>query len=210
MMNTFWQRTIRIALIVAAAVSLFAFGIGRATARSADRAITIYLGFDDGPAPSLTDSILDTLKKYNVKATFFIEGGHIHGNEYLLQREIREGHHIGNMLVSHEMNVYSTNHPKTDVLLKAYYATEAAINAALGPQLSAIYNAEEPIKPFPWPDGAIHALPLPVITYNWNVTVGDDVPGGITAQQVIENAMYGYPLDHYYGVFAWGDGAVVL
>src|SRR5262249_88267 len=125
------MRAIRLLAIAVVAVALLAIGIGPASARSADRPITIYLGFDDGPAPGLTDSILDTLKKYNVKGTFFIEGGHIHGNEYLLQREIREGHHIGNMLISHEMNVYSTNNPKNDVLLHGYAATEAAINAAL-------------------------------------------------------------------------------
>src|SRR6266852_734116 len=121
-MHTLRQRASRIALIVVAAVSLFASGVGRATARSADRPITIYLGFDDGPAPGLTDSILDTLKKYNVKATFFIEGAHIHGNEYLLQREIREGHHIGNHLVSEELNIYATSYPKRELLLQKYAA----------------------------------------------------------------------------------------
>src|SRR5258708_4791707 len=209
-MRTLRQRAVCCALIAIAAASLFAFKIGPASARSSDRPITIYLGFDDGPAPGLTDSILDTLKKYNVKATFFIEGAHIHGNESLLQREIREGHHIGNHLVSEELNIYATNHPKRELLLQKYAATEAAINSALGPQLSGIYNAEEPIKPFRWPGGAIHAFPLPIVTYNWEVTTGDDAPGGVTAQQVINNVLYGYPPSHYYGVFAWGDGAVVL
>lgn len=52
-----------------------------------------YLTFDDGPS-SITHSVLDILKKYNVKATFFvINSGNY--NKATLQREINEGHTIG-------------------------------------------------------------------------------------------------------------------
>lgn len=52
-----------------------------------------YLTFDDGPS-SITHSVLDILKKYNVKATFFvINSGNY--NKATLQREVNEGHTIG-------------------------------------------------------------------------------------------------------------------
>ena len=52
-----------------------------------------YLTFDDGPS-SITHSVLDILKKYNVKATFFvINSGNY--NKETLQREVNEGHTIG-------------------------------------------------------------------------------------------------------------------
>lgn len=52
-----------------------------------------YLTFDDGPS-SITNSILDILKKYNVKATFFVINSGSY-NKTTLQREVNEGHTIG-------------------------------------------------------------------------------------------------------------------
>ena len=52
-----------------------------------------YLTFDDGPS-SITNSVLDILKKYNVKATFFIINSGSY-NKTTLQREVNEGHTIG-------------------------------------------------------------------------------------------------------------------
>lgn len=56
----------------------------------------VALTFDDGPNPSTTTQALDTLAKYNVKATFFILGKNIAGNEDLLKRMKSEGHVVGN------------------------------------------------------------------------------------------------------------------
>lgn len=46
----------------------------------------VALTIDDGPSSKVTPQILDTLKKYNVKATFFLIGSQIAGNEKVLQR----------------------------------------------------------------------------------------------------------------------------
>ena len=45
---------------------------------------TIYLTFDDGPGGKVTEEVLDTLKKENVPATFFLIGSQIKGKEKLL------------------------------------------------------------------------------------------------------------------------------
>lgn len=59
----------------------------------------IYLTFDDGPSSSgSTKSILDTLKKYNVKATFFVTSK---GPDSLIKRAYDEGHTIGLHTASH-------------------------------------------------------------------------------------------------------------
>lgn len=60
------------------------------------------LTFDDGPSAHITPQVLDILARQQVKATFFIIGVHVAGNESLLQRQYREGHEIGN---------HSWNHP---------------------------------------------------------------------------------------------------
>ena len=57
----------------------------------------VYLTFDDGPS-DYTAQLLDVLKKYNVKATFFVTGG---GDDALIEREYREGHALGSHTASH-------------------------------------------------------------------------------------------------------------
>ncbi len=66
---------------------------------------TIYLTFDDGPGP-YTAELLDVLKKYDVKATFFVTGS---GDDNLILREYQEGHAIGLHTLSHNYSyVYSS------------------------------------------------------------------------------------------------------
>lgn len=67
---------------------------------------TIYLTFDDGPNNIYTPVILDVLKKYDVKATFFITGN---GSDALVKREFDEGHAIGVHTQTHDYKtVYSS------------------------------------------------------------------------------------------------------
>ena len=46
----------------------------------------IYLTFDDGPVPELTEWVLDILKEYQVKATFFCVGDNIAKNPDIFER----------------------------------------------------------------------------------------------------------------------------
>ena len=65
----------------------------------------VYLTFDDGPSTENTKNILDTLNKYNVKATFFVTGVSIeHNNESkkLLKEIAENGNAIGNHTYSHD------------------------------------------------------------------------------------------------------------
>ena len=61
----------------------------------------IALTFDDGPHPKETDKVLDVLKKYNVKGTFFIAGKHANWYSAPLIRASKEGHEIGNHTFNH-------------------------------------------------------------------------------------------------------------
>lgn len=62
----------------------------------------ILLTFDDGPHKKYTELILDILKKFNIKSTFFIIGQEINGKEYIINRIIKEGHEIGNHTYDHK------------------------------------------------------------------------------------------------------------
>ncbi|UPT65916.1 MAG: polysaccharide deacetylase family protein [Sphingobacteriales bacterium JAD_PAG50586_3] len=61
----------------------------------------IYLTFDDGPQPGVTDWVLDILKEYNAKATFFCIGQNVVNHPALYQRIIADGHAIGNHTYNH-------------------------------------------------------------------------------------------------------------
>jgi peptidoglycan-N-acetylglucosamine deacetylase len=61
----------------------------------------VALSFDDGPDPDWTPKILDVLKKYDVKGTFFMIGETASDNTGLLRRVYREGHEIGNHTWTH-------------------------------------------------------------------------------------------------------------
>ncbi len=61
----------------------------------------IALTFDDGPHPRYTAEILDILKEYNVKATFFCVGSNAESYPELIRREIAEGHEVANHTYNH-------------------------------------------------------------------------------------------------------------
>lgn len=61
----------------------------------------IYLTFDDGPIPQVTPWVLDQLKKYNAKATFFCIGQNIQKHPELFSRLKLEGHSLGNHTFNH-------------------------------------------------------------------------------------------------------------
>lgn len=61
----------------------------------------IYLTFDDGPVPGITNLVLDILTEFDIKATFFCVGENIKKNPELFQRIIQEKHMIGNHTYNH-------------------------------------------------------------------------------------------------------------
>ena len=61
----------------------------------------IYLTFDDGPHPTITNFVLDTLKFYNAKATFFCIGKNVDLYPNTYSKIIQQGHSVGNHTQSH-------------------------------------------------------------------------------------------------------------
>jgi len=61
----------------------------------------LYLSFDDGPHPVATPFVLDELKKYDAKATFFCIGKNVEGYPQLYRRILLEGHRVGNHTYDH-------------------------------------------------------------------------------------------------------------
>lgn len=61
----------------------------------------VALTFDDGPHPVYTKKLLDGLRERGVKATFFLIGENIEGNEKIIKQMDEDGHLIGNHTWSH-------------------------------------------------------------------------------------------------------------
>lgn len=61
----------------------------------------IFLTFDDGPTPEITEFVLSELQKYNAKATFFCIGKNIVNHSTIFKKILSEGHTVGNHTQNH-------------------------------------------------------------------------------------------------------------
>jgi len=64
---------------------------------------TITLTFDNGPEPDVTPQVLDTLRRREIRATFFVVGEKLQERRHLAQRAHAEGHWIGNHTFTHRV-----------------------------------------------------------------------------------------------------------
>lgn len=84
---------------------------------------TVYLTFDDGPVPGITDYVLEELGKRNQKATFFVVGDNVRKHPELALEILQAGHRIGNHTFNHlsgwktEKSAYLDNIGKCDAIL---------------------------------------------------------------------------------------------
>src|SRR6478736_2544338 len=84
----------------------------------------IYLTFDDGPTPDITEWVLEELQKHQVKATFFCIGKNIDSHPNLFKKVIDEGHSIGNHTYNH-LNGWKTI---SEEYLKNIFLCQSEIN----------------------------------------------------------------------------------
>lgn len=83
----------------------------------------IYLTFDDGPIPELTEWIASQLDTYNIKATFFCVGDNVRKNPALYKRLQDSGHSLGNHTNNHIKGFYTDN--------KLYFENVEACNEVM-------------------------------------------------------------------------------
>ena len=142
----------------------------------------IYLTFDDGPTPEITEWVLEELKKHNVKATFFCIGNNIQKHPELFQKVINEGHVIGNHTYNH-MNGWKT---ETKTYLENISLCEKQI------QKSSIENLQS--KLFRPPYGKIKTAQAKIVRrlgykiIMWDV-LSADFDQTITPEKCLENVI---------------------
>lgn len=69
----------------------------------------LYLTFDDGPTPEITQWVLEQLDKFNAKATFFCIGRNIDRHPDIYENIINRGHSVGNHTYSHLKGWHTKN-----------------------------------------------------------------------------------------------------
>ena len=84
----------------------------------------VYLTFDDGPS-GYTSKLLDVLKKYNIKATFFVT---CRGSDEMILREANEGHTVALHTCSHDYEIYRS----TDTYFNDLNAVSARVARITG------------------------------------------------------------------------------
>ena len=87
---------------------------------------SVYLTFDDGPIPESTPFILETLRRYNAKATFFMVGENVLRYHDLYNQIVAEGHQVGHHTFNHIGSfkhwtlTYALNIQQANDLIKAH------------------------------------------------------------------------------------------
>ena len=171
-----------------------------------DDMISVYLTFDDGPSAE-TDRILDILKEYNVKATFFVIGKTDENSVKAYQRIVEEGHTLGMHSYSHQYaQVYASREAFEDDLtsLQDYLFSITGME-------STFYRfpggSSNKVSKIPMSD-LIQCLKERNITYfDWNVSSGDASGTQLSSQTIINNVMNGINGAHKNYVVLFHDSA---
>ncbi len=130
-----------------------------------------YLTFDDGPSPNVTPQILETLNKYDVKATFFVIGKNVDAYPNILKRTYDEGHALAYHSYTHD---YGLVYASTDSFLDEMKRTEIAIQNVVGEDFSTkvirFPGGSHGDKKNPFKDAATQ---FGYKYYDWNALNGD-------------------------------------
>lgn len=171
-----------------------------------DDMISVYLTFDDGPSAE-TDRILDILKEYNVKATFFVIGKTDENSVKAYQRIVEEGHTLGMHSYSHQYaQVYASQEAFEDDL------------TSLQDYLFSITGMESTFYRFPGgSSNKVSKIPMSdliqclkernIVYFDWNVSSGDASGTQLSSQTIINNVMNGINGAHKNYVVLFHDSA---
>ena len=148
-----------------------------------------YLTFDDGPSNN-THEILDILKQYNIKATFFVLGIQVQVFPETTNRIYNEGHYIANHGYSHK---YSSIYQSPEQVLNEYNQCNEVVAKTINvPE----YNSHL----FRFPGGSVggkyadlkkQAITLldqnNILHIDWNSLTGDSEKANPTEEYLMDN-----------------------
>jgi peptidoglycan/xylan/chitin deacetylase (PgdA/CDA1 family) len=161
----------------------------RLTWRIKTKSKIVYLTFDDGPIPIVTDFVLNILKDANIKAHFFCIGKNVVENPAIYKRILDEGHIVGNHTFNH-LNGWKTN---ADEYLQNIIEANKVINSNFfRPPYGRITKRQIKLITKNNSSFATHHWPLTIIM--WDVLSGDfdtKIDGEKCYQNIIKNVQPG-------------------
>ena len=162
----------------------------------------LYLTFDDGPHPEITTFVLEALKKYNAKATFFCIGNNVLSYPNIYENILAQGHAVGNHTYDHlngwktELPIYLENIKSAAKLIESPFF-RPPYGRITKHQIKAIKLAND--------------LPNKIIM--WDVLSGDfdlKLSGETCARNVIKNAVPGSIIVFHDSLKAWDRLSIAL
>lgn len=151
---------------------------------------TVYLTFDDGPSP-VTGQILDVLKHYRVKGTFFVIGENLKtgAGQEMIKRILKEGHSLG---IHSDTHRYRKIYASVDAWLDDFAAVHRRISDITG----------QPTAIFRFPGGSINIYNAGIyqeliaemtrrgyVYFDWNISVGDISISPLKAETLYANVV---------------------
>lgn len=148
----------------------------------------IYLTFDDGPS-CYTNDILDILKQYDVKATFFVVGKTDEESLAAYKRIVEEGHTLGIHSYSHKYNeiyksvdAYAADLRKLQELIYDTTGTWSRYTRFPGGSSNTVSTVDMQLL-------MEYLEEQGIVYFDWNVSSGDAKSGYISAQAIVDNVM---------------------
>lgn len=148
----------------------------------------VYLTFDDGPSAN-TDKILDVLKEYDVRATFFVVGKTDEHSTRMYQRIVDEGHTLAMHSYSHKYDeIYESKENFVDDLTKLqeylYQITGVwpRFYRFPGGSSNTVSNIE-------MPDLIAYLNENGITFFDWNISSGDAVRDSISIDEIVDNCV---------------------
>lgn len=153
-----------------------------------ENAIKVYLTFDDGPSEN-TEKILDILKEYDVKATFFVIGKTDDYSKELYKRIVDEGHTIALHSYSHR---YSSIYKSVEDYAKDLQKISDVVFDATGVRCKFIRfpgGSSNTVSAVSMKDIIKYVTEQGYVYFDWNVVNGDATAKNYTVDQLVDNVM---------------------
>ncbi|WP_113637053.1 polysaccharide deacetylase family protein [Nubsella zeaxanthinifaciens] len=125
----------------------------------------VYLTFDDGPIPNVTEFVLNTLKNFQIKATFFCIGDNIQKHPEIFELIKKAGHAVGNHTFNH-LKGWDTN---DETYIANFWKCQALTNTNL----------------FRPPYGRIKKSQIRELAKSWQLMANDKVKPEHSQQQIV-------------------------
>lgn len=144
----------------------------------------IYLTFDDGPIPEITDFVLEELEKFKAPATFFCVGDNISRHPAVFKKILSAGHKIGNHTFNH-LNGWKTED-------EAYLQNISLCEETIYAMTKEVYKAEASLVPrlFRPPYGLIKRSQIKKLEGQYQIVMWDVLTGDFNKELSPEKCLH--------------------